>query len=456
MTAIEPPQRDIFTVTRLNREVKLLLETRLGLIWIEGELSNFSRPASGHWYFSLKDERAQVRCAMFRGRNRLLRQPPQQGDRVLVRARLSLYEARGDYQLIVEHMEPAGQGDLQRRFDALKGKLENEGLFDSGRKKPLPAFPGRIGVISSASGAALRDILSVLSRRSPMIPVRVFPVAVQGRESAPAIIEAIDRANRRGECDVIILARGGGSLEDLWSFNEESVARAIAASDLPVVTGIGHETDFTISDFVADLRAPTPSVAAEQAGPDRDALLWRLAQLNQKMERLVRHQLSHQQRQLRHLDQRLKNQHPKRQLEQKQQRLDELVTRLRQSLERQLNNRERQLQNLQHRLTLQHPKRQLEDARQRLTRQSGALHNAMQQRLQASRQQLDLACRGLHAVSPLNTLNRGYAIALSEQSGRAIRSSDEVKTDDALSLRLSRGEISVRVVAKTAKRTQRG
>src|SRR5690606_31569338 len=248
-------------VSQLNRRAKQLLETHLPLLWVEGELSNVSQPSSGHWYFTLKDDQAQVRCAMFRNRNMLVRFKPQQGQQVLLRARVSLYEGRGDYQLIAEHMEEAGAGALQRAYEELKQKLAAEGLFSDDLKQPLPSLPRHIGVITSPTGAAIRDILHVLARRFPAIPVTVLPVAVQGKEAAPQIVKAIQLANRADLFDVLILARGGGSLEDLWPFNEEVVARAIHASKLPIVSAVGHEVDFTIADFVADLRAPTPSVA---------------------------------------------------------------------------------------------------------------------------------------------------------------------------------------------------
>src|SRR5262245_24425697 len=255
-------RRDIYTVSRLNREARGLLEAGLPSLWITGELSNLSRPASGHWYFTLKDEDAQVRCAMFRSRNLAVRVAPRDGLQVLLRARVGLYEARGEFQLVVDHLEEAGEGELRRRFEALKLKLAAEGLFDAGRKRPLPRFPRRIGVVTSPTGAALRDVLQVLGRRFPAVPVLLYPVPVQGAGAAREISAMLQVADRRRDVDVLLLVRGGGSLEDLWAFNDESLARAIAGMGLPVICGIGHEVDFTIADFVADLRAPTPSAAA--------------------------------------------------------------------------------------------------------------------------------------------------------------------------------------------------
>lgn len=266
-------ERRIHSVTDLNRAARLLLESGLTSLWVEGELSNFARPSSGHWYFSLKDAQAQVRCAMFRQRNQLVGFVPREGVQVLVRARVTLYEPRGDYQLQVEHLEEAGLGALQRAFDELKKRLAAEGLFAAEGKRPLPYAPQRIGVITSPTGAALRDILHILARRFPAAEVIVYPVPVQGEAAPAAIVRALQLANLRAECQVLIIARGGGSLEDLRAFNDERVARAIAASELPIVSGVGHETDFTIADFAADARAPTPSGAAQLVSPDQQE--WR-------------------------------------------------------------------------------------------------------------------------------------------------------------------------------------
>jgi exodeoxyribonuclease VII large subunit len=262
------PAREIFTISQLNAQARMLLERGLGSVWLEGEISNLARPASGHWYFSLKDESAQVRCAMFRNRSMLVRFPVKDGARVLARGRVSLYEARGEFQVVIDHLEEAGEGALRRRFEELKRKLLAEGLFEATQKKPLPTLPSRIGVITSPTGAALRDILHILQRRFPAVPVLVYPVAVQGEAAPREIVQALQLADARRECDVLILARGGGSLEDLMAFNEESVARAIHACGIPIISGVGHETDVTIADFVADERAPTPSGAAERSVPD--------------------------------------------------------------------------------------------------------------------------------------------------------------------------------------------
>ncbi|MEW5972932.1 MAG: exodeoxyribonuclease VII large subunit, partial [Pseudomonadota bacterium] len=273
------------TVSSLVREIRALLEGNFPLVLVEGEISNLARPGSGHLYFTLKDAGAQLRCAMFRNRASLLRFRPQDGAHVLVRARITVYEPRGDLQLVVEHIEEAGLGALQRAFEQLKHRLAAEGLFEATRKRPLPALPHRIGIITSPSGAAVRDVLHVLERRFPMIPLRVYPTSVQGAGAADEIVAALRRANEDGDCDVLLLVRGGGSLEDLWPFNEERVARAIAASQLPVISGVGHETDFTIADFVADARAPTPSAAASLAVPDALAVADQLRALEGRLLR---------------------------------------------------------------------------------------------------------------------------------------------------------------------------
>src|SRR6202167_4608551 len=305
-TASSParPERDVYSVSRLNREVRVLLERGFGALWLEAEISNFARPSSGHWYFSLKDSAAQVRCAMFRQRNMLSAFTPRDGQKVLVRARIGLYEPRGEYQLIIDHMEDAGLGALKRQFEELRAKLEREGLVAAERKRPLPSLPRRIGIITSPTGAAVRDILHVLARRFPAAAVLVYPVSVQGAQAAAEIVAALEAAGRRAECDVLILARGGGSLEDLWAFNDERLARAIVASTIPLITGIGHEIDFTIADFAADMRAPTPSAAAELVVPDAGEWLAALASLAARLARCARRRLGEQRERLRWLERR--------------------------------------------------------------------------------------------------------------------------------------------------------
>ncbi len=434
------PARDVFTVSRLNAEVRDLLSATYSLIWVEGELSNVARPASGHLYFTLKDARAQVRCAMFRNRNRGLGFTPEEGMQVLVRAGVSLYEPRGDYQLIVEHMEEAGDGALRRAFEALKNRLDKEGLFDPAHKKPLPALPRRIGVVTSPTGAAIRDILSVLRRRFPAVPVLLYPVPVQGGEAAEKIARAIELANRRGDCDVLIVARGGGSLEDLWSFNEEVVARAIHASEIPVVSGVGHEIDFTIADFAADRRAPTPSAAAEMVVPDATEWLARCRSLENRLVQRMRAQLEQARRELAWLGKRLDQRHPGERLRQRAQRLDELEQRLRQRLRQRLHAARDRLATVTARLHRHSPVPRLEQARARADGLGTRLRLAMRHGLQARRERLAALAHALDTLSPLATLERGYAI-VSTRDGRILRKASETHPGEQVEARLAHGRL---------------
>ncbi|WP_446697441.1 exodeoxyribonuclease VII large subunit [Thorsellia kenyensis] len=307
---MSPTENNLFTVSRLNHQIRLMLEANASHILLVGEISNFSRPSSGHWYFTLKDDSAQIRAAMFRGNNIRVNFSPANGMLVIVRANVTLYEPRGDYQLVVENIKPAGEGLLQQKFEALKNKLHAEGLFDSQLKKALPVSVKSIGVITSSSGAALQDILNVLKRRDPGLPVVIYPTMVQGQSAIEQIAQMIEIANLRNEVDVLIVARGGGSLEDLWCFNEERVARAIFASKIPIISGVGHETDFTIADFVADIRAPTPSAAAELVSRDSVALIQLVQRSRQRLQMAVDYYFSQQQQTFDHLFHRLKYQHP--------------------------------------------------------------------------------------------------------------------------------------------------
>ena len=394
-------ERTIYSVSELNREVRVLLESGIGQVWVEGELSNFTRPSSGHWYFSLKDRNAQVRCAMFRTRNTLSRITPREGQMLLARGRVSLFEPRGDYQLLVEYLEDAGLGALQRAFDELKRRLAAEGLFAAERKRPLPVAPRRIGVITSPTGAAIRDILNILARRFPAAAVMIHPVPVQGAAAAPAIVSALELACARGDCEVLILARGGGSLEDLWAFNDERVARAIFHSSIPVVTGIGHEIDFTIADFVADVRAPTPSGAAELVAPDVSSWLHRLGQLHHRFTAGMRRALTFERTRLDTLRHRLQQAHPGARLLQHSQRLDELDTRLQLAL------------------------------RSYLARQ-------------ASR--LDGAARALQTVSPLATLGRGFAVITRSADGALVTSAEQLQIGEDFDAQLASGSLRAKVV----------
>jgi len=438
-------QRDIFTVSRLNREVRAVLEGSFPLLWVEGEISNLARPRSGHLYFSLKDEAAQVRCAMFRNRNLHLSFHPEAGMQVVARVRVSLYEGRGDFQLIVEHMEESGDGALRRAFDQLKQQLAAEGLFDAAHKRPLPPLPHRIGVVTSPTGAAIRDILTVLKRRFPAIEVVVYPAAVQGEEAAEAIAAAIGKAGARGECDVLIVGRGGGSLEDLQAFNEEVVARAIHASTLPVVAAVGHEIDFTIADFVADQRAPTPSAAAELLSPDRNEWSARLQHLEARLARALNNRLQTHRQQLTGLEKRL--QHPGRRLQQIAQRLDEMEARLSRAWRALLAQRRARLETDQARLQRHNPLQRLQRLAQRRETLEQRLRTGWETVAARRRQQLASAARALDAVSPLATLARGYAIVTRVEDGAVLRRADQTAPGEAVEARLHHGRLRCRVEA---------
>ena len=439
------PDRWVYTVSDLNRAVRGLLDGGLPLLWVEGEVSNLARPASGHLYFTLKDAQAQVRCALFRNRNLLLRFTPANGMKVLVRGRVSLYEPRGDYQLIAEHLEEAGRGDLQRAFEELKKKLAAEGLFDLALKRPLPAAPKCIGVITSPSGAALRDILSVIRRRYPLTRVVVYPVPVQGMGAGQKIAAMLATASQRAECDVLILARGGGSLEDLWAFNEESVARSIRDSRIPVVSGVGHEIDFTIADFAADLRAPTPTGAAELATPDVEDWLRRLGQQASRLVRTEARLLRSLQERLAWCQERLGQLHPGRVLRDRAQRLDELHLRLGRVLRTELRHKTARLEALSAALREHSPAQGLRRASDRLTALNAQLDAAARSRLLRIGQRLALALRALDTVSPLATLRRGYAIVSDATSGAVISHVSSVRSGQAIEARLEDGSLLAEV-----------
>jgi len=435
------------TVSQLNRQARMLLESHFDFLWVEGEVSNFAAPSSGHWYFSLKDGAAQVRCAMFRNRNQRLRFTPANGDHIRLRCRVSLYEGRGEFQLIVEHLEQAGAGALQAAFEKLKARLLDEGLFDTARKRPLPAGVTDIGVITSPTGAAIHDILTVLRRRSPGIAVYLLPVAVQGEGAAREIAAAIERANRwqregRIQLDALIVGRGGGSLEDLWAFNEEIVARAIAASELPVISAVGHEVDFSIADMVADQRAPTPSAAAELISQDQREWVQRLQAIELTMVRLIRRRLNEARVRLTHLQQRLK--HPGAQLREQSQRLDDLEQRLVRAQRQLLQRRRSELTLLESRLQTRSPLPRVRQLQLDLARSRHQLASAMQHRLQQAGERLAHLAQLLDSLSPLATLHRGYAI-VTDQEGTVVTDSTSVAVGDRLSTRLARGRLGVTV-----------
>ncbi len=446
------PVREILSISQLNGTARMLLERGLGTVWLEGEISNLARPGSGHWYFSLKDEAAQVRCAMFRSRSMLVRFPVKDGAKVLARGRVSLYEARGEFQVVVDHLEEAGAGALRRRFDDLKKKLLGEGLFESSAKQPLPTLPRRIGVITSPTGAALRDILHILQRRFPAIPVLVYPVAVQGEAAPREIVQALQLADSRRDCDVLILARGGGSLEDLMAFNDEAVARAIFACRIPVISGVGHETDVTIADFIADERAPTPSGAAERSVPDSAEYLRALGALERNLALSIRRKLAALGLAVRQWERSLHQLSPRARLQQHAQRLDELEQRLRRAVRARLERARTRLDNTDALLARSSPARRLEPLQQRLAVARNRLPAAMQRRLQTARDRVERSMRTLHAVSPLATLERGYAI-VTDAAARVVTDASRLAPGVQIEARVARGSVHAtvtRVVAATA------
>jgi exodeoxyribonuclease VII large subunit len=437
----------LLTVSQLNRKAKSLLESHFGYVWVEGEISNFASPSSGHWYFSLKDRGAQVRCAMFRNSNQRVPFTPKNGDAIKLRCRVSLYEGRGEYQLIVEHLEHAGAGALQAAFEKLKAKLLAEGLFDANRKQALPTKVSHLGVITSQTGAAIHDILTVLERRCPLIKVYLLPVAVQGEGAAGQIVSAIERANRwqregKIHMDALIVGRGGGSLEDLWAFNEERVARAIAASQLPIISAVGHEVDFSIADMAADHRAPTPSAAAEQLSTDQREWQQRLQASQSELVRLIRRKLADAGTELSHLQQRLK--HPGMQMREQAQRLDDLEQRLVQTQKHHLRRRNSDLAVLFSRLQAKSPLTQLQQFQQDLVRWRQRLESATEHQLQLAGSRLSHLSQMLDSLSPLRTLQRGYSI-VTNTDGTVIQAASDVSIGDDLTARLAKGQLGLKV-----------
>lgn len=435
--------QQILTPSQLNTLARDLLEGSFPLVWVEAELSSVTRPSSGHLYFTLKDARAQIRCAMFKPKSTWLKFQPREGLRVLARGRLTLYEARGDYQLVLDHMEEAGEGALRRAFDELRARLAAEGLFDAERKQPLPAHVRRLAVITSPSGAAVRDVLSVLARRFPLLEVDLLPSLVQGDSAAAQVTSLLQRADASGRYDVILITRGGGSLEDLWAFNDERLARAIAAAQTPVVSAVGHETDFSLSDFVADVRAPTPSVAAELLVPDQRELVARVRRARARIAQLQQHALGNAMQRADRLALRLRAHSPQARLQLLQRRQEEAGRQLRARMTQLLERLQARVQRGQTRLAAHNPQRNLVNLQQRLR----ALHPqaAMQRRLQHDQLRLRGMVRSLEAVSPLATVARGYAIVTRPADGSVVRSAADVAPGERLRAQLADGSIAVRV-----------
>jgi exodeoxyribonuclease VII large subunit len=472
MSSIPQSNREILSVADLNRAARQLLESEFAMLYVEGEISNFARPSSGHWYFTLKDSSAQIRCAMFRNRNQAIRFTPANGQQVILRGKISLYEGRGEYQLIAEFLEEAGDGALRRAFDKLKAQLQAEGLFAADTKRPIPKLPEHLCIITSPTGAAVRDVLQVMGRRFPGINITILPVAVQGDDSPAQIVRALTLANdytgtdQDKPFDVILLTRGGGSLEDLWSFNTEPVARAIHASRLPVVSAVGHETDVSIADFVADLRAPTPSAAAELISPDASEWL----QAFKRYDRLLLNQMSavvgQQRRNLQHLSQRMR--HPGQRLQDFHQRLDDLELRLRGSFRHYLGQFrvpeyqarlvravQRQTERARARLTLasagiQEPDKIISQHQQRVSYLGQRLTRQMHQTMEQRSGQLAHSADKLNTVSPLATLQRGYAIVSRAGAGtQIVRDASSLAVGDLVDTRLKQGQFEARVTAIT-------
>ncbi|OOF47277.1 exodeoxyribonuclease VII large subunit [Rodentibacter trehalosifermentans] len=435
----------IYSVSQLNSATRQMLESYFSQIWLTGEISNFTQPVSGHWYLTLKDENAQVRCAMFRMKNLRVAFRPQNGMQVLVRANVSLYEPRGDYQLIIESMHPAGEGLLQQQFEALKMKLAAEGLFAQNLKKNLPHFSKAVGVITSSTGAALQDILHILARRDPSLKVVIYPTAVQGKEAVAEIVQMIELANARQEVDVLIVGRGGGSLEDLWCFNEEAVARAIFRSQLPIISAVGHETDVTIADFVADLRAPTPSAAAELVSRNQEELIQQLRHRKQRLDMAFDRLFSEKSQKLKQLILRLQNQHPQNQWRLQQAKHEQLARRLGFAMQRQFEKTQQKLTALSSRLAQNPLPYRLQRHQQQWVQLQGRLHFNASRHLTERQNKLAILCGKLDVLSPLKVLARGYSIAQTAD-GKAITRVKDVQKDTIITTKVADGDIVSRVV----------
>ena len=437
-------QADIYTVSRLNSEVRLTLELQFRQLWLVGEVSNFIAASSGHWYFSLKDQAAQVKVAMFKQSNRYASLQPKNGQQILIRARISVYEPRGEYQLLADMLEPAGDGLLKQQYEQIKATLAAEGLLAPERKKPLPKKVQKVGVVTSPTGAAIRDIITVLQRRAPALEVIIYPCLVQGTQAPGQIYNAIQKAISRNEVDVLLIGRGGGSLEDLWCFNDEQLCRAVAACPIPIVSAVGHEIDFALTDFVADVRAPTPSAAAELVSPDQSHLLERISRLRSALIQAQRARMQQVAPKLINLSQRLLALHPKRRLEQQQQRLDELQLRLTASIKRNVLSAQQQQQYLDKSLRQLSPGKVLTQQKQYISQLEQRLKQAQQQQLKQHKQRLAQLGSQLNTVSPLATLARGYSITFDEKQ-QVVTNSSQLKAGDKVVVKLAAGSFDAEV-----------
>ncbi len=441
------PERRVWSVSELTGRIRDLLESEFHDLWVEGEVSNCREAQSGHLYFTLKDARAQVRCVCFRNQLRLLKFRPEDGLHVTVRGSVSVFEQRGEYQIYVEHIEPVGLGALQLAFEQLKQRLEVEGLFDPARKKPLPILPQRIGLVTSPMGAAVGDILRILRRRFPNVHVILYPARVQGEGAADDIVQAIRFFNRARIVDVMILARGGGSLEDLWAFNEESVARAIGASEIPIITGVGHETDFTIADFVADVRAPTPSAAAELVVRTRQEFDRHIAQLTQQLAQRIRYLLLEWRNHVQELAAHTAFRRPEDLLRQRRQQVDELVARLAEVLEGRLEQARERVTVARTRLASFDFRGRIAGLRARLEQRVAELRVRVERFFVAKRRRWEALVLQLDERSPSRLLERGYAVCY-DAAGNVLRAAEQVAIGDEIAVQLARGRLAAEVKRK--------
>ena len=443
---LNTPSNNIYNISTLNNEIKRLLEGNFGRVWVNAEISNFVAASSGHWYFTLKDARSQIKCAMFKGKNRTVKFRPQNGQQIMVKANVSVYEPRGDYQLLVDVMDMAGDGLLQQQFEQLKCDLAAQGLFSTEHKKPLPTDIQKIGIITSPTGAAIHDVLTVLKRRNPLIEVVLYPTQVQGAQAAVNIIQAINTANQRNEVDVLILTRGGGSLEDLWCFNDESLAHHIFNSTLPIISAVGHEVDITISDFVSDYRAPTPSAAAEIASISNEQQHQKIQFLSQRLQHVMTNSMHQHRQRLLQLATRLKAQDPKYKLAQQAQLTDELQHQLTTLMTAKLTNSQHRLNNLYQRLLRQSPQIKIPHQLDHTHQLSIRLKQAMSQLLASKTAKYQGLIRELNTVSPLATLERGFSISFDDNKN-VIKESEQLSVGDTLVTKLSKGQVTSQVTS---------
>ena len=441
-------EQSVISVSELNKKAKSLLEKGIPKLWIEGEISNLAKPASGHMYFSLKDEMSQIRCAWFKQRQLQNTLNIVNGSKMLALGKIGLYEPRGEYQFIVEKMEIAGEGDLKRKYEDLKRKLSAEGIFSEENKSELPNLPKKIGVITSPSGAAVQDILTVLNRRFPIIPIIIFPVAVQGEQAAPQIQNALEKANFRADCDLLILARGGGSLEDLWAFNEEIVARAIFDSEIPIISAIGHETDVTISDFTADLRAPTPSGAAELAVPDQNDWIKSIDNISEKINTIITQQINSKSQLSDWINKRLSQSSPMMTVKRQIEKSNNLQKMLSSSILQNLSRQEKNIHQLKSNLNEVSPRLKIHTQLSRIKELNQKITSCSDHLLEGLNNRIKLASKTLNSVSPLRTLDRGYAIARDAKTKNVIMSADAIEIENDIEVKLAKGEIKVTVIEK--------